>query len=237
MVAIPHSNPFIYLVKRAITILKTDGPANLVNRIKDRLFLKPLQMHCFVYGNKNGAEPPLPTCEVDLDFGEITVADDDGINQLTAVDEWHTSKSSILRKLEGGERICFAKHRGRIVASVSIVTQDKFVDPIYKREFKVAHNEAYYWRGFVVPSLRGHGILPAILRHYWTDIALKCGKSKVLAIILATNKSSLRSVSKIGWAKVGRVGFFEIFGIRFHYLWGREAFKETRRRFLIQNIG
>ncbi len=44
MVDSQNNNPFIYLVKRAITILRTDGPVNLLKRIKDRLFLKPYHL-------------------------------------------------------------------------------------------------------------------------------------------------------------------------------------------------
>jgi hypothetical protein len=47
----------------------------------------------------------------------------------------------------------------------------------------------------------------------------------------------LHTLRQVGRSVVGRAGFFEILGTRFHYLWGGEAFKETGRRFLIQNIG
>jgi len=237
MVDSQNANPFIYLVKRAITILRTDGPGNLVKRMKDRAFLKPLQVHCFVYVNKNCAELPLPICDVEMELREMTAADSDEIEKLTAVDEWHTSKSFTLKRLEEGEHIYNAKHQGRIVASQSIVTKDRFKDPVFKREFKIGPNEAYCWRGFCVPAFRGRGIWPVILRYYLNDMALKYGRSNALGIVLTTNKSSMRGLSKIGWVKVGRVGFFEMFGIRFHYLLGREAFKETKQRFLIQNIG
>ena len=39
-----------------------------------------------------------------------------------------------------------------------------------------------------------------------------------------------------GMFRVGRVGFLEVFGLRFHYLWGHSAFEETKRRFFIQNV-
>jgi GNAT superfamily N-acetyltransferase len=237
MIDSEHHNPFIYLVKRAITVLRTEGPAKFMKRIRDRLFLKPLQSHSFVYGNKYCADYPVPICEVELEFREITAVDNDEIDELTQVDEWHTSKSFTLKKLEEGEHIYIAKHKGRIVASHSVVKKDKFEDIVFRREFKMAPNEAYYWRGFCVPAFRGHGILPALGRYLLTDMALKYGRSDGLAFVMTTNKSSQRAVSKYGWVKVGRAGFIEIFGIRFHYLWGREAFKENRRRFLIQNMG
>lgn len=237
MVDSKNSNAFIYLVKRAITILRTDGPVHLLNRIKDRLFLKPHQKHCFVYGKKYCAELKVPICEVEMEFREITAVDNDAIDELTSIDEWHISRSFTLEKLEGGEHIYIAKHKGGIVASQSIVTKDKFEDPFLGREFKIAPDEGYLWRAFCVPAFRGRGIFPALESYYLADMALKYGRNNTLAIILTTNKSSQRMASKAGRVKVGRAGFFEIFGIRFHYLWGREAFKETRQRFVIRNIG
>jgi len=51
------------------------------------------------------------------------------------------------------------------------------------------------------------------------------------------NEAMLHTLRQVGRSVVGRAGFFEILGTRFHYLWGGEAFKETGRRFLIKNIG
>jgi hypothetical protein len=232
-----NSNPFPYLLKRGITILRTDGAANLVRRIKDRLFRKPLQNHSLVYSNKYCADYPAPICEVDFEFKEITATDNDEIEEFTHVDEWHTSKSSVLKRLEEGDHIHIAKHQGRIVVSHSAVTKDKFEDIVLRREFKLAPNEAYYWGAFCVPAFRGRGILSAFGRYSLSEMALKHGRTNGLLFIMTSNKSSQRAVSKFGWVKVGRAGFIEIFGIRFHYLLGREAFKATRRRFLIQNIG
>lgn len=236
MINSQDSNPFIYFVKGAITVLRTEGPAKFMKRIRDRLFLKPLQSHNFVYGNKYCADYPVPICEVELEFREITAVDNDEIDALTAIDEWKIRKSVTLRKLKEGHHVYIAKHKGRIVASQSVVTRDNFQDPVFRREFKMAPNEAYYWRLFCVPAFRGRGIIPAFGRYYLTDMALKYGRSNGLTLIMTSNKSSQRAALKFGWVRVGRAGFIEIFGIRFHYLWGREAFKETRRRFFIQNM-
>jgi GNAT superfamily N-acetyltransferase len=223
------SNTFIDVVRLA---LKTGSPVNLLKRI-----LTPHQKHCFVYGKKFCGEVQVPVCEVEMEFREITAADSDTIDELTAIDEWHISKSFTLRKLEEGEHIYIAKHQGKIVASQSIVTRENFQDPFLDRELTIARDEAYLWRAFCVPAFRGRGIFPVLERYYLADMALKYGRSTTLATILTTNKSSQRMAAKAGRVKVGRAGFVEIFGIRFHYLWGREAFKETSRRFLVQAWG
>lgn len=69
-----------------------------------------------------------------------------------------------------------------------------------------------------------------------SDVAVTYGRGNGLTLVSPNNSSSLRSLAKFGWSRIGRTGFIEIFGIRFHYLLGSEAFKETRRRFFIQNM-
>ena len=230
--------PFFYLVKRAITILKKDGPRGLIKRIKARLYLKPLQYHFYVFEHRGNPNPPIPISENGLEIKEITAIDNDEIDELTEIDEWKTSKLLTLKKLEEGWHVYIAKHEGRIVASQTVVTQDRFNDPAIMREFDLASDEAYYWRSFCIPAFRGRGIFPMFGRYYLTDVARRYGRSHGLIVVGQTNKSMQRACSKYGFKKrVGRIGFIEIFGIRFHYLWGREAFKETRRRFFIQNVG
>ncbi len=237
MVVSTHPHPFTYLVQKPITIFRTEGLASLAKRIGNRLSFKPLQGHCFVYENKFSAELPMPICEVELEFKEMTAADADEIDELIRVDEWHSSKSSILKRLQEGEHIHIAKHKARIVATMSIVTRDNFEDIVFRREYKIAPNEAYYWRAFCAPAYRGRGIIQPLVRYSLNEMAVKYGRNNGLSFIMTSNKSSQRAASKIGWVKVGRAGFVEIFGFRFHYLWGREAFKETRERFSIRNMG
>jgi GNAT superfamily N-acetyltransferase len=229
MVASKHSNPVTYFVQQSVTVLRTQGLASLVKRIRDHL-----QSHQFVYGSKNCPEFPTPICELDLELKEITAADGDEIDGLTAIDEWAISKSVTLKKLEEGEHIYIAKHKGQIVGTVSVVTKEKFEDPILGREFRLARDEAYCWRAFCVPAFRGRGIIQALEKYYQSDLALKYGRNNTLVLIRTSNKSSQRLSWKSGRIKVGRAGFVGIFGIQFHYLWGREAFKETQQRFLIQ---
>jgi hypothetical protein len=228
MVANKNPDPVTYFVQQSITILRTEGLARLVKRIRDHL-----ESHQFVYGS-TCVEFPTPICEIELEFKEITTVDGDEIDQLTAIDEWAISKSVTLKKLEEGEHIYVAKHKGQIVGTVSVITKEKFEDPVLGREFKLARDEAYCWRAFCVPGLRGRGIIQALEKYYRADLALKYGRKNTLVIIRTSNKSSQRLSAKSGRVKVGRAGFVGIFGIQFHYLWGREAFKETKQRFLIQ---
>jgi GNAT superfamily N-acetyltransferase len=218
------------------TISRTEGPPNLLKRIKNRLLPKPLQSHWVVLSNICRADVLPPTTEAEWEFSEITADDHAEIDELTAIDEWKVPKSVTLRKLKQGHHVYITKYKGGIVASQTIIMRDRFQDPLLMREFKMASNEAFYLRAFVIPEFRGRRIFQPFGRYYLSDAAVRYGRGNGLTLISPGNEPSLRAAAKLGWSRIGRAGFVEIFGIRFHYLWGREAFKETRRRFFIQNM-
>ena len=238
MINSQNSNPFIYLMKRSIKILRTNALVEFVKRVLDHLRRKPLQSHWIVLGRKYSAGVLPPIGEVELEFKEITASDHNEIDELTAIDEWKVPKSVTLRKLKQGHHVYIAKYQGRIVASHTVIMRDRFQDPVLMREFKMASSESFLLRAFCIPEFRGRGIFPVLVRYCLRDAAVNYGRGNGLALARINNRNILRSVApKIeGAFRIGRAGFVEIFGIRFHYLWGREAFKETKRRFFIQNM-
>lgn len=231
-----NSNPFLYFLKRGITILRTDGAANLVKRIKDRVYRKPQQSHCYVVIYNSGMGAPAPVPRIPLEIKEVTGADDDEINQIVELDEWKMSKSSCLRNLKEGSVCYIAKHEGRVIGCNWVVLASS-EEPVFRRQFTLSPNETYHRMGWCIPAFRGKGVIPFLLRDSCDKTARRYGKAIAYGFVRANNRSMHRGLTKAGWTRVGRAGFIEIFGIRFQYLWGREAFKETRRRFFIQNMG
>jgi GNAT superfamily N-acetyltransferase len=223
--------------KRSIKILRTNALVESVKRGLDHVRRKPVQSHWIVVSYQYRADVSPPIGEVEYEFKEITAADNEEIDELTAIDVWKVPKSVTLRKLRQGHHIYIAKHQGRIVASHTLIMRDRFQDPVLMREFKMAPNEAFHLRAFCIPEFRGRGIFPVLVRYCLRDAAVNYGRGNGLALVRIDNRNMLRSViPKVEVDRIGRAGFIEIFGFRFHYLWGREAFKETRRRFFIQNM-
>jgi GNAT superfamily N-acetyltransferase len=222
--------------KRPIKISRTNALVEFVKQALDHLRCKPLQSHWIVVSYK--AEVSQPKGDVEYEFKEVKATDHEEIDKLTAVDVWKVPKSVTLKKLRQGHHIYIAKHQGRIVASHTIIMRDKFQDPVLMREFKMASNEAFHLRAFCVPEFRGRGIFPVLVKYCLRDAAVNYGIINGLALVKIDNRNMLRSViPKVeGVSRVGRAGFIEIFGFRFHYLLGREAFKETQKRFFIQNM-
>jgi hypothetical protein len=231
-----QSKVLVNCVKSTIKILKTEGFVGLRRRIKNRLNYKSLQSHNYVVRYESRSSDPLPAPEIELEIRQITASDNPEIDELTDLDEWKIPKRITLKKLEEGWLCYIAKHKGRIVG-INWVVLESFDELYFRRQFNLSPNETYHLRGWCIKPFRGKGVMPFLLRHNCDETALKYGKTIAYGYVVTSNKPMHRSLAKSGWLRVGRVGFIEVFGIRFHYLWGRHAFKETKRRLFIQDLG
>jgi hypothetical protein len=64
---------------------------------------------------------------------------------------------------------------------------------------------------------------------------IKChyGKTQLLGIVRINNAGMVKTLGLLGYKVAGRLQFVEISGLRLHYLRGREAFAETRKRLFL----
>jgi GNAT superfamily N-acetyltransferase len=192
------------------------------------------QDHVYVMGHNILRDTPLPATAIDLEFKQITVRDHNEIDELIAIDEWQISKSDTRNMLEKGQLCYIAKYQGHVITYVWIVIGEKFEEYYFGRELIRAPQEAYHWRSATLPAFRGRGVMQYMNTQIDLELAHRFGKTYGLGLVRTNNQSMLRSVSMVGYAPVGRMGFYQIMNIRFHYLWGACAFKETKPRFKIQ---
>lgn len=243
---------FFYYLKRAIDIVQERGFLYLLKRILKLLRINLFQTHLIVLGykiqksasdlivvpssasQKNIIATRFYGMPPELEFKRINKKDSVDIDLLTEIDEWKTSKSDTLKYLSEGLNCYVVKKKDEIVASGWSTQARSFQDSFLKREFMLAYDEAYFFRGFCVPAHRGRGIISYLTKFIIEDLAVNHGKSKCFALVRYNNGKIIKALTKIGWKKVGRAGFIEGWGIRFHYLLGSEAFKETRNRFFLQ---
>ena len=169
-----------------------------------------------------------------IDIKRVLLNDEKEIDELTEVDPWKVPKSFTLDKLREGWLCFVAKKDGRIVASTWAIVNHSFKDEFMNRYFILGSNEAFYWRGFCVPDSGLRGIYPWFSSNIRERIGNEYGKTRHLSFVRTTNVTIQRALTMIGCKVVGRAGFVDVFGVRFHYLWGHDAFKETRKRTFIQ---
>ncbi len=217
------------LNNRALTILHGEGIAGLINRIASRLLRKPQLINLYVLKLDYKDIAKLPPPSIDLEIGEITEMDDSGLEALAAFHFYGHSKGEILQYLAGGQRCYIAKHKDQVISCYWRITGD-YYDYSLKRRFYLAETEEYLLGFFTLAEFRGKGIFPYVLEVSSYERAQNCPDLRAIIFVRTNNQASLRSVHKLGFNVIGRVGFVEIFGIRFHFLLGRDAFPKTTRR-------
>jgi len=225
---------FVYTLARIFSVLKEKGLIGATRMVVQQLKRGVVQSHLYVIGHNILPDNSMPVIETDLEIRQITISDNDDIDEMTEIDEWQIPKSATLKMFEEGQLCYIAKHQNYIVACQWVVITKEFEEYYLRRELRLSPNEAYNWRGFTVPTFRGKGILPLLVGYEESDIARRFGKTFILGWVRTDNQSMLRALSKLGWTRIGRMGFFQILGIRFHYLGGRHAFERISPRFKIQ---
>jgi GNAT superfamily N-acetyltransferase len=169
-----------------------------------------------------------------VEIDQVKATDDNDLEMLTTFGEYGGSKTHLLQRLAEGQHCYVAKSGGRIIA-VNWAMEGEFGEDLLGRRFKLADDELYYGGAFTLPEFRSKGIMAYMKTQSISDIKTRSQhKTRALAFIETGNKASLCSTAKVGFRRVGRVGFVEIFGIRFHYLFGRSVLPETARRFFIE---
>jgi len=234
-----------HILQRALRVLWTEGPRGIVKRLRDRGRRHFSHVHLIVLASgagvvpviaqnqapkSHGAGPAKEAPGLPLDFKQVVLSDEEEIDELTRVDPWQIPKSFTIEKLRQGWLCFVAKADHRTVANAWSVVNHTFKEDFLNRNFVLGSDETYYWRCFCVPSCRGEGIFPRLLKYTLGYLKDNCGRTQHVTLVRANNASMKRSLTKSGWRCVGRAGFVEILGVRFHYLWGREAFRETGQR-------
>ena len=235
-----------HILKRALEVLRTEGPPGIVHRLAHLCGRHFSSIHMLVLVSSFDSLPDIVARQdkqtqamkralaTPLDFKQVLLSDEQEIDELTELDPWKYPKSLTLDKLREGW-ICFvAKKDDRILACAWVVVNRDF--DLLERPFALGPGEAFYWRGFCVPSCRGGGIFPQLMAHIVEQVGRERNITRHITLVLASNVAVQHSLAKIAWKVVGRAGYVEIFGMRFQYLWGREAFKDTQKRFFLHRV-
>jgi GNAT superfamily N-acetyltransferase len=115
------------------------------------------------------------------------------------------SIAEVRRRLDEGQH-CFAVwHERRIVHAGWAVTGRARIEYL-SAEIALAPDEVYVYEVFTSPAFRGRSAAPArVLKtvRYFRDR----GYRRLLAAILPENRSSLHLGDKVGWDRIGMIGY------------------------------
>ncbi len=219
--------------ERSRAILRTQGIRGLTKRISSRLFREPQMARAYVLNIylKDVVHVRAPI--EDVEVRELTESDTAAVQQVADFRFYGRSVVDIQHYLANGQRCWAGKYKDQVVTCFWVQTRG-FYDPYLKRRIELDGGEEYDLGAFTLPEFRGKGIIPYVYAESSVMRTRANPNGRIYAIIRVTNKSSLEAAHKVGYAIVGRIGFYEVFGIRFHYLLGRDAFPKTTRRIFLQ---
>ncbi|MCC7176524.1 MAG: hypothetical protein IT159_15130 [Bryobacterales bacterium] len=213
-------------MSRAKEIWRAEGWSGLLQRLKKRSRRLFWRIDLVVMSTSSAPKPPQGK---ELEFKRLVETDQADIEALTAVCPWKIPKQVSLAALNDGWLCFVVKREGRIAAAAWSVVGSSFEDQFLGRRFNLGPAEAYHLRGFRVPECHDTDVFPRLFAHIITHLGETWKKTRHTLLVRNSN-AARRVFRKLGWRPVGRVGVLQAFCLRFQYLWGREAFTETRRR-------
>lgn len=220
--------------QRAADILRTAGWRGLLQRILKRLRRKPLHRGGYVLALRLDRPFRVPMPKVDVTIERVTPDNRETIRALREIGGWGSEFEDLADRLAQGQMCYIARCEGQI-ASIELVLEGEFFDEYLERTFQLGENEICFYGGFTPVPFRGKGIHPYLQVECARDIASRDSrKTQVITFTEASNRASLRGLTKAGFVRIGRVGFGELLGIRLHYILGRKVLPATRRRFFVE---
>jgi hypothetical protein len=169
-----------------------------------------------------------------LELKRIEESDTEEIEEIAEIDPWGEKKGEIIERLRK-KWLCFVgKNKGRVIVYSWNISSTLFYETLWKRTFALDSNEAYTYRSFCVPEFRGRGVLPWLSNSIMIYLRRQSGIKNYFGYVRTDNLAQIRTLTQMGWSKVGRLGFIDLLSYRFHYLIGRNAFPHTKKRLFIE---
>ena len=170
----------------------------------------------------------LRTPGVEVLVREITEKDNSALDAVARFG-FYGSRDFLEKCLRNGQHCYVAEVQGKPVCYNWRAT-DKYYDFVLKRCFRLSPHEDYLLGAYTVPEFRGMGILPYLIKTSSEQKMRNSSALKAIGFMRVNNKAMERSLMKLGWIRVGRVGFIECFGIRWNFLIGRGVLPKTVKR-------
>lgn len=197
------------------------------------LFVLKMPIESAASAGHRGSDDRDPGSDFDFEMREITHLGDPDLDSLVALDGMR--KSFAVESISNNH--CYvAKREGRVVAATWSSRGPTCQVKELGRELGIPAQETYGWGTYCAPKYRGLNVVPRLVSHAISELARNHGKTACVGIVVTSNSRMLRAMGKLGFRKVGRIGYLQVGTFRLHYLIGSGAFRGTARRVLVERI-
>ncbi len=210
------------LADRMWGYLRRKGWRGLIRQMAVGIRQKPALVDGYVVSIPN---PPAQRSALPegLAVREIRTGDDALIRQVTKECGFQYPEPVIRARLARGDVGFAILREERAVGYTWTSVKDFHIDALGVR-FQMAADEYYTYDTFVLPELRGQR-----LHHHLTTFRARAmqdhyQKSRGLGFVYTNNRASLRAWKKAGADRIAHMGYLKLFGLRFHYQWGKRKF-------------
>jgi len=200
--------------------------ANLLVKIVRRLYRKPQIKRLIVPCKSLDGALLTYQARIPLDI-ELLPSDVEEVEDCLAhIPPEH--RFDVARRIQHGDRCCVARHAGQIVY-VTWIAFGACYSYALDREYKLTQEDAYLYSAYTLPEFRGNGIHPAAHCHI-ARLLKDWGYRWLLCFIEPENTAAMRLPDKLGYEKIGVIGFVEVFGFRRYFHRDCRACSALRRQ-------
>ena len=218
--------------ERSMQIISNEGVLGLKKRIVSHLIHRPLFINLYIFELEYKNLVDISSPIFDIEVGKVNQSDMDTLATLAKFAFYGHSAEEIARYLAEGQECYVAINKNQVISCYWRIA-GYYYDHYLKRGLVLAENEEYVFGAFTEKEFRGLSIFPLLLAKSSSERRSKNFDLRAFSFIRTNNKASQLSFSKLGFEKVGHIGFIDILGIRFNYLLGKRALPKTHKRTFI----
>ncbi len=151
---------------------------------------------------------------IDVGFRKGTVEDINALEEKTFEFD-KKGKKYVLDRLDKGDDFILVTHGGRVVGYHLVMKGA--MEFSMRKIFKLSSTQAYLYKGYVVKSFRGKGIIGALI----LDTAFflkKEGFEELFVTVSVNNFPMLRVIGKMNFRPVGAITLVRILGIEIPFV-------------------